>query len=226
MKSIMLVLIPCCFLGMFFLSCKKDADSGVLKDIDGNVYGTLMLAGREWMSENLKTTRLNDGTAIPEITDNYQWKQMATSGYCWYLNDKNAYSNVYGALYNHYTVATGKLCPLGWRVPTQAEWYIMAESIGGEAEAGGKMKETGTIHWLSPNVDATNSSGFLGLPGGYRSFTCSGGFALVQAYGYWWTADESSPTYAWARSLIHSDGIAYSGNFSKVNGISVRCIKQ
>ena len=139
-----------------------------LKDIEGNVYPAVIIGTQVWMAENLKTTKYNDGMAIPLVSDNNAWEALKTPGYCWYNNDAAANKNRFGALYNWYTVNTKKLCPAGWHVPNDKEWTTLRTYLGGEEIAGGKLKETGTTHWTSPNTDATNQTGFTALPGGGR----------------------------------------------------------
>ena len=141
---------------------------GTLVDIDGNLYDTVVIGTQEWTVQNFKCARLNDGTAISEVTDNFDWYILTYPGRCAYDNDP-ANRAIYGELYNWQTVNTGKLAPEGWRVPTNDDWGILTTYLGGEISAGGKMKETGTTHWLSPNTCATNESGFSALPGGYRA---------------------------------------------------------
>lgn len=136
-------------------------------DIDGNTYYTQTIGSQEWMTENLKTTKLNNGTTIPLVTGDSQWGALTTSGYCWYNNSSN-YKKNYGALYNWYTVNSGKLCPAGWHVATYEEWKTLINYLGGQEVAGGKMKETGTLHWTSTTTGIDNSSGFSALPGGCR----------------------------------------------------------
>ena len=119
------------------------------------------------MAENLITTRLNDGTSIPNITEDQNWTTLTTPGYCWYNNETN-YTKGYGALYNWYTVNTGKLCPTGWHVPSDNEWTVFVDFLGDMDLANPKIRETGTTHWQSLTSDATNISGFTALPGGCR----------------------------------------------------------
>ena len=144
-------------------------------DIDGNVYHTVTIGTQVWMVENLKTTKYNDGTAIPLVTDSAAWDELTTPGYCWYNNDSATYKNPYGALYNWYAVSTGKLAPTGWHVPTDSEWAVLTTYVGntyygGLDSAGGALKSTDKTYWLSPNTGATNSSGFSALPGGFRDY--------------------------------------------------------
>src|SRR5450759_4787246 len=114
-----------------------------VKDIDGNVYKTVTIGKQVWMVENLKTTKYNDGITIPLVIDNTAWTDLITPKYSWFNNDI-ANKEVYGALYNWYTVNTNKLCPKGWHIPTDEEWTTLTTYLGGEGVAGGKLKETGT----------------------------------------------------------------------------------
>lgn len=138
-----------------FCSCTKDDDYsdisyGTMTDQEGNVYKTITIGTQTWMAENLRTTTYNDGTVIPNVTDNDEWADLSTPAYCWYDNDSATYAQTYGALYNWYTVATDSLCPTGWHVPTDAEWTILTDTLGGLTIAGGLLKETGTTHWTAP----------------------------------------------------------------------------
>ena len=200
-----------------------------LIDIDGNKYKVIKIGSQVWMAENLKTTKYNDGTEIPQITNNTQWYNSETPDYCWYNNNQDKYSNDYGALYNWYTVETDKLCPAGWHVPSSSEWKTMESYLGGTAIAGGKLKETGTSHWSNPNVGATNEIAFTALPGGYRNSD----FSKLQNYGFWWTAtqiDSSDPetipsTKAVARYLHYNNAKLNYSSYPKNLGFSVRCVK-
>jgi uncharacterized protein (TIGR02145 family) len=194
-----------------------------VKDIDGNTYKTVKIGEQIWMAENLYTTKYNDSTDIPLVTDKTSWNNLSTPGYCWYKNDAPTYKNTYGALYNWYTVNTNKLCPTGWHVPTDAEWISLTDYLGGENVAGGKLKESGTKHWLSPNTGATNEIGFTALPGGRRH---DGTFNLIGYYGYWWSSTEYSiQTIAFYRSVSRNKEGVYYGNWNKKAGFCVRCMK-
>ena len=138
----------------------------------GNTYGTVVLGNQEWLTENLKTTKYNDGTPISLVEDNGQWGSLTTPAYSWYNNDQTSNEDPYGALYNYYTVAdtnSRNVCPLDWHVPSDAEWQVLIGFLGGFDIAGGVMKEEGTAHWTSPNTGATNSSGFTAVAGGNRN---------------------------------------------------------
>ncbi len=153
---------------------------------------------------------------------------MTTPACCWYANDESANKITYGALYNWYTVSSGKLAPSGWHVPTLAEWTILIDYLGGEETAGGMMKETGFEHWNSPNTDATNSSGFTALGGGGRYGFCSG-FHDIMEKGFWWTATPSDTSeLAYYYYLYTNSGIIDNTTDvlkAKIFGFSVRCIK-
>lgn len=205
-------------------SCNKDEieNTTTVTDIDGNIYNTITIGTQEWMKENLKVTKLNDGTPIELVTDNIEWGDITTPGYCWYDNDINN-KDIYGGLYNYYTVITSKLCPDGWHVPSDAEWTTLTDFLGGENIAGGKMKETGNTHWLSPNAGATNESGFTGLPGGYRHR----GSSSIQKgeFAYFWSSTEHSNNEYWLRGLSSNDAEVDRYTNQLWNGLSVRCIK-
>ncbi len=196
-----------------------------VNDIDGNVYNVITLGTQVWMVENLKTTRFNDGSAIPNITDAYAWCLQTGPGYCWYNNDQAAYGNPYGAIYNFYAASSGKLAPAGWHIPTHAEWTALTDYLGGASVAGGKMKEAGTSHWASPNTGADNSSGFTALPGGYRS-SATGEFHNIGMDGYYWTSTVSDPLNSYLRYFYYqSAAVSYRSNASLNDGFPVRCVK-
>ena len=206
-----------------------DLIDGLVSDIDGNNYKTIQIGTQTWMAENLKTTSYNDGSSIPNVTGDVEWMDLTTGAYCWYGNLETTYKNTYGALYNWYTVNTGKLCPTGWHVPSKEEWMILATYLGGPDIAGGKLKESGTTHWQSPNTGATNTVRFNALPGGVRDVSSDfGGFFIKSgSNGFWWSSDPGiEPT---DHSLLLDSS---SGNFSFVpwwiyynSGLSVRCLK-
>ena len=125
---------------------------GAVRDVDGNEYQTVVIGRQEWMAGNLRTTRLNDGTAIPEVKAPDEWSRQMTPALAWYGNNAGAHKPGYGALYNWYAVSSGKLCPKGWRVPTDADWQIMVDSLGGKTVAGGKLKSKMTSEAAGPDI--------------------------------------------------------------------------
>jgi len=194
-----------------------------LTDINGNVYNTVTIGTQMWMKENLRATKYNDGTDIPLVTDNDTWLHTNDPGYGWYDDDEATYGETYGAMYNWYTVNTGKLCPDGWHVPTDAEWTILTDFLGGEAIAGGKLKEAGTEHWGAPNTDASNVSGFTALPGGYRSN--GGQYYSIEWQGRWWTSSMIDNIYVWTRHMQSNIANVNRYEMNKNYGFSVRCLK-
>jgi uncharacterized protein (TIGR02145 family) len=195
---------------------------GTVTDIESNVYKVIQIGTQLWMKENLKTTKYNDGTAIPLITDKAAWANLTIPGYCWYNNDEAANKNVYGALYNWYTVNTGKLCPVGWHVQTNEEWDLLTTFLGGN-NISGKLKEAGTVHWASPNTGATNVSGFTAMPGGQRSE--DGVFDFALRNGLWWTSSEVSTQESFGIWIATDLTQVYSSMEDKRQGYSVRCLK-
>ncbi len=185
-----------------------------------------------WTTKNLDVATYSDGTVIPQVTDPTAWANLTTGAWCYYNNDP-ATGTTYGKLYNWYAVAgihdtdpntpNKKLAPTGYHIPSDVEWTTLITYLGGESVAGGKMKFTGTSLWFSPNTEATNSSGFTGLPGGYRYFY--GSFLNLGFYGYWWSSSERDTTYAWNRALDYYNGSATRNYHSKKIGFSVRCLR-
>lgn len=200
--------------------------TGLVTDVDGNVYRTVTIGTQIWMAENLRTTRYNDGTVIPEAGSSSYNKP----NYCSYMYE-NANREKYGFLYNFYVVNINKLCPVGWHVPTDAEWTGLTNYLGGEKFAGGKMKEAGFFHWESPNTAATNESGFGGLPGGYSIRQENSvpmahyPFTGLGEMGEWYTSSEWNTSMAWERNISYSDQEVGRFYVLKSCGLSVRCIK-
>ena len=200
-----------------------DCPTDPVTDIEGNIYKTVAIGTQVWMAENLKVTVLNDYTPIPNTTDNSTWANLRTLSFCWYNNDEATYKNVYGALYNWYTVNTGKLCPAGWHVPSDTEWTVLTDYLGGLNIAGGKMKETGNNHWVSPNTGATNESSFTGLGSGIRHSD-----GVLDHLGYvtqFWSDTESNSSTVWNFGLDNTVPIVYREADYKWMGQSVRCIQ-
>ena len=191
-------------------------------DLDGNLYNTITIGTQTWMVENLKVTQYNDGTNIPNETDATAWNTSIAGAYCNYNNQESNVST-YGRLYNWDAVNTGKLCPIGWHVPTDSEWTILTNYLGGIIYAGGKLKENGTIHWTSPNEAATNETGFSALPSGYRDY--DGTFNDIRIFGNWWSSTWYDSSNSYAREMNSYDGgvMRYYRYISQ--GLSVRCVK-
>ncbi len=190
-------------------------------DEDGNNYSVVTIGSQTWMAENLKTTKYSDGSDILNVTDTI-WGYINTPAYCWYDNEQTTYGSIYGALYNWYTVETGNLCPTGWHVPSHEEWTTFTNYLGGSNGAGGKLKESGSMHWNSPNTGATNETGFTGLPGGVRG--SDGYFYNVGYICVFWSSTEFD-NKAWVRKMMFNNGNIDSQTQSEPYGLSVRCLR-
>ncbi len=191
---------------------------------DNKFYNTVLIGTQCWFKENLNSTKYVNGDAIPNVTDNTAWNTLTTGAYCNYNNDLNN-ATIYGRLYNWYAVNDSrKLCPFGWHVPTDTDWQTLTDYLGGISIAGGKMKETGLIHWITPNSGATNSCGFSALPGGYR-YDYVVTYDGIGYFSYWWSASENITTDAWYRLIGYSGEDVHRYNGFKKYGYSVRCLK-
>jgi uncharacterized protein (TIGR02145 family) len=198
-------------------------------DFDGNIYKTVYIGTQQWMTENLKTTKYSDGSPIPNVSDETEWLNLTTGAWSYYNNDI-IHNNKYGKLYNWFagnpsTNGNKNLCPSGWHVPSDSEWSVLIDYLGGREVAGGKMKEVGTEYWLDPNTGATNESGFSGLPGGYRNADWKN-FPDMRSTGGWWSVTEATADYGRVRSIGYNDAAtSYETAWSKKHGASVRCMR-
>ncbi len=216
-------------LAIYSLSCSKNGvaipkpvPGTPVSDINGNVYKTVVIGTQVWMAENLKVTRYDNGDSIPDVKDS-TWVSQMSGAYCWYNNDSVKNMKTYGALYNWYAVSDPRgLAPEGWHIPSDNDWTILMNTLGGDSIAATKLKEAGKGHWLSPNSSSTNETGFTALPGG--SLYDNGPFTYLGNYGYWWSSTENTPTTAWFRGMYYSLGV-FKNNSAKSNGYSVRCVK-
>jgi len=213
-------------------------------DIDGNIYNTIQIGDQCWMKENLKTTTYNDGTLIPNVTDENDWFSISTGAYVWYDNDIT-WKDKYGALYNwHATVDADGLCPTGWHVPTNDEWIALTNFIGGigyphgnelkscnqvNSPLGGFCNTSDHPRWdedINNGNFGTDDYGFSGLPGGSR--TQLQGFYSIGYVGNWWSSTYYSGSDAWYRSLVYNLGTVNVSNNNVLpiqrRGHSVRCL--
>src|SRR5450432_4786545 len=130
---------------------------------------SVKICDQTWMTKNLDVSTYRNGDPIPQVTNDETWSILKTGAWCWYKNDSATYASTYGRLYNWFAVNDSRrLAPIGWHIPTEAEWSTLSVCLGDFEVVGGKMKETGTTHWSNPNKGATNTSGFAALPGGNR----------------------------------------------------------
>jgi uncharacterized protein (TIGR02145 family) len=185
-------------------------------------YPSVTICSQKWMDKNLDITTYRNGDTIAYVTDPTAWAALTTGAWCYYNNDPST-NATYGKLYNWYAVNDSRgFAPAGWHVPSDAECTTLETCLGGSV-AGGKMKVTGTITWTSPNTGATNTSGWAGLPGGYRG--TNGSFLNVGNNGGWWSSTESSTPDAWYRFLDFSNGNILRFSGVKKVGFSVRCLR-
>jgi uncharacterized protein (TIGR02145 family) len=176
-----------------------------------------------WMLENLKTTRYRNGDTILKVTDSAAWSNLSTGALCDYNNDAN-YSKTYGRLYNWYAVNDSRLiAPIGWHIPTDADWTMLTNYLKGDSVAGGKLKETGKTHWVDPNYGASNNTGFTAIPVGDRSEL--GTFGGVGLYDIWWSSSESDMESALSRGVFYLVSSLDKESYYKKNGFSVRCLR-
>ena len=190
-----------------FSECKKEKTeepptSGTFIDTrDNHEYKWIKIGKDTWMAENL-AYKTNSG--------------------CWAYNNEDTSLSIYGYLY---TLASAKeAVPEGWHIATGTEWDALIKNSGGYEIAGGNLKETGIKHWKTPNGEATNSSNFSALPGGYRSYY-DGSFYTIGEYGYWWCYAENDKTTALVYVLNYENGLVFRNNNRKDYGYSVRCVK-
>jgi uncharacterized protein (TIGR02145 family) len=211
----------------------------LLIGLGGNYYAQTVTIGTQvWMTKNLDVVTFRNGDLIPEAKTGEEWAKASENqqpAWCYYDNDP-ANGAKYGKLYNWHAVSDPRgLAPTGWHVPSDAEWitfiyYLDPNAYGilfdgeerGTNTAGGKMKSSGTQYWISPNQDATNESGFSGLPGGYLN---NGAFNYIGIYGGWWSSTEGGADYAYAYQLLYSGGDVSRGGYFKQVGFSVRCLR-
>ena len=190
-------------------------------DIEGNSYKTVTIGTQTWFAENLKITKYNDGTSIPIVKDNKQWQYLTNPAYNEYID--TAANSKYGKLYNWYAInpttnGNKNVCPIGWHVPTDTEWTLLTDYLGGESVAGGKMKIIGTKDWKTPNTGATNLCMFNAFPSGGIGLPINNG--NIGGDGNWWSTTEytKDSESAFSRILTSYNSVAktYINNKKKI----------
>ena len=222
---------------IFYKPTIEETTSGTFIDSrDGNEYNWVQIGDQVWMAENLaylpSVNMVADGSEDAAGSYYYVYGYDGTN-----VADAKATDNyaTYGVLYNWTAAMDGEassttnpsgiqgVCPAGWHLPSDAEWTELTDYLGGTSVAGGKLKETGTTHWASPNTGATNETGFTALPGGYRFI--DGTFINIGGTGGWWSATEFNATVAWDRSMYYDYSDAGRSPSFKEVGFSVRCVR-
>ncbi len=208
-----------------------------ISDIDGNTYGTVQIGNQCWISENLKVTHYPNGDAIPLVTDNTAWDNLAdddTSDAYSYYDNSSANATTYGALYTYAAsigdnwardnTANQGVCPDGWHLPTDAEWTTLETYLG--ANAASKLAGNAAL-WTDGDLDQSadfGTSGFFALPSGYRD-NSDGAFYDVGEHGYWWSSTEYDSSTAYYRYLHYYSANVNRYYYYKSNGFSVRCVR-
>ncbi len=192
-------------------------------DYEGNVYHTVRLGTQTWMVENLQVSHFKDGSIIPFVMNASTWNGLSTAAYCHY-NDDLTVAEIYGKLYNWYAVHDSRgIAPAGWHVASWAEWTALYDYLGGADLAGGKLKESGFVHWQSPNTGATNETGFTALPAGERND--AGTYMQIGQVAYWWTSTEILSGWSGFMDMTSGSTVAQSNYTGQKAGFPVRCIK-
>ena len=239
-KNIFPLTVIVSFLVLFYAGCKKDEENtpvahqtGMVTDIEGNVYLTIKIGDQWWMAENLRVKKYRDGTSIVDGQDSLDWVQ-GSGAYCFFENNHASP----GLLYNWAAVAnTSNLAPAGWHIPTDEEWKTLERTLGmSSADAdnvgwrgvdeGSKLKIASPNGWtLYDDVWSTNESGFTALAGSCRLFNATFGSPGLQATGFWWSATERLADTGWYRYLDYKSANIFRSHANKNYGFSVRCVK-
>lgn len=222
---------PIFFLVALFVYCSdptSSKDNKTVQDIDGNVYQTVTIGSQVWMAENLKVTHYRNGDVIPFVSDADAWGGLSTAA-CHIYNGDTTGSAAYGLLYNFFAaVDSNNIAPLGWHVPTDEEWQLLVNYLGGDSLAGGKMKSRGTLEgfdglWREPNEGASNESGFSVIPGGYRAG--DGSYEGMAVSARFWSSTLRDNIRGWHLRLAYDNPMA-ERRFGGMNGgYSIRCVR-
>jgi uncharacterized protein (TIGR02145 family) len=236
-NKILLLTFVCAFLPMIFTSCdpnglKPLGGNGSIKDIDGNVYDSVVIGSQVWMAQNLRVTHYKNGDKIPMLANDYDWASTKDGAWCNYKNN-GSYSKDYGRLYNQIALFDDRgLAPEGWRVATYNDWLILKKYLikngynSNNDTVSNKiaMSMAGKTLWesfsgvglIGDDLAANNKSGFNALPGGGRNY--DGYFGGAKRNGYWWT------TFGFTSLTNSSDSLDFKTDPERC-GFSVRCIR-
>jgi uncharacterized protein (TIGR02145 family) len=223
MKTISLYSL--CIIALLFQSCGDSTaptnEPDLIDARNNRTYKTVKIGSQVWMAENLDVATFRNGDIIPEARTAEEWMNAQSPAWCYYMNDPNN-TGKYGKLYNGYAVRDPRgIAPEGWHVPSDDEWTVLSSFLGGDSIAGGKMKST--TDWYSPNVNATNSSGFNGKAIGHRDV--KGIFSAFGSENRFWSSTLSAWNSLYVRYLSHTDNVFGKGSNTSERGLSVRCVK-
>ena len=197
---------------------------GEVSDNEGHIYKTVVLDNKTWLAENLRVTKYKNGEEIPTTEKNKNITKESNPKYYWSYNGIDSISSIYGNLYTWYVVQDPRgICPDGYRIPSDLDWISLINTLDGSIMAGDKLKEKYFNHWMKPNSNATNESGFSALPGGYREM--DGKYYVLGFKGYWWSSKKNYISMVWNTGLVYNIDILERLEHIKKNGLSVRCVK-
>lgn len=211
MKKVSLILSAVVMTAMMLSSCGEGASNEVT------------IGSQVWMTQNLNVDKFSNGDPIPEAKSDEEWRKSGENGEpAWsYYNNNPDNGDRYGKLYNWYAVNDPRgLAPEGWKIPSDEEWSLLADFLGGKSVAGTKMKSKSG--WAEGG-NGNNESGFSGLPGGFRSVNAP--FFSIGLYGHWWSSTELDTADALSRPLYYGSGYVFKGGGNKGAGFSVRCLR-
>jgi uncharacterized protein (TIGR02145 family) len=208
---------------------EKQNNSFKVKDIDGNIYETVVIKNQIWFKENLKTTRFNNGDKIQIIIDSNRWANTNQPAYSYFNND-TLNKSIFGNLYNWYVVNDLRgVCPQGWRVPEDSDWTTLSINFGGPQNSGSELKSE--LNYWENNQKNSNISGFSALPSGHRNE--NGLYERMHSYCYFWSKNEYQGDacvegFSCAHECSLQDETSYflqDWGF-KQRGMAIRCIKE
>lgn len=202
----------------------EDIEYGILTDQDGNIYKTVKIGTQTWMAENLRTTKYRNGDEIQKVVNDSEWAYLSSGAFCNYNNTED-YNTIatYGRLYNWFVIDDSRnVAPNGWHVPSDAEWTTLINFLGGDLNAGGKMKMKESLIWVNPDPNITNESGFTAIPAGMREWY-TGEYSF--ACGFWSNTQADDGVSSWHRSLSVDNNTITRYQPNKMYGFSIRCVK-
>lgn len=190
-------------------------------DIDQNIYNTITIGEQTWMAQNLRTTTYNDGEPINNLITDDKWYQDSVGGYCWYENNID-YKNTIGALYNGYNIETNKLCPTGWHIPSDDDWFELVDYLNNHGFENYHAEALKTEYGWINNSNGVNHYGFSALPSGYRNEI--GGSHDINSFAGYWSSDKNHLSQHYVRKL-NTNNTLQPWIANRNVGMAVRCIK-
>lgn len=212
----------------------------IVVDQDGNQNSVRQFGSQWWFVNNLRVRTYANGDPIEYVSDGRDWAEADFGAISAYNNDTTLVDQL-GYLYNWFAVVDERgVCPVGWNVPTDEDWFELEQHLGmdamelygagmrgSEANVGGVLKDTSAVFWAQPNEGAVNTSGFNGYGSGMRFF--NGNFSGMGRTGFWWTSSHRNtgglyPNRVWVRFLSHHGRFVSRISSFMESGLSVRCV--